>query len=93
MVKIFMTIRFVMNCTVGDGREIDHINQNGHDCRRSNLQDITHQENIQRRRMQRNNTSGYVGVRPYGSNWVASVTQYKKRYWQTFIRNPSTNSS
>jgi hypothetical protein len=42
--------------------EVDHINGNTLDCRMQNLRACTHQQNIANRRMQKNNTSGFVGV-------------------------------
>ncbi len=45
--------------TVG---EVDHINGDGLDNRKSNLQVISHAENIRKSRKQSNNTSGFRGV-------------------------------
>ena len=44
------------------GGEVDHISGNGLDNRKSNLQVISHAENIQKARIQVNNRSGYRGV-------------------------------
>lgn len=54
---------------------IDHINGNGLDNRRSNLRPATHAENMRNRRMGRNNTSGYVGVRwrPEKGRWETRI--------------------
>ena len=49
----------------GDGLiagEVDHISGDGLDNRKSNLQVISHAENIQKARIQVNNRSGYRGV-------------------------------
>jgi len=45
-----------------DNFEIDHINTNPLDNRKSNLRKITHQQNISRQKISKVNTSGYKGV-------------------------------
>lgn len=58
------------------GLDVDHINGDTLDNRRSNLRVVTHAENLRNRNgAQANNTSGYVGVRPKygGRRWVAEI--------------------
>ena len=43
--------------------QLDHINRNKLDCRKSNLREATCQQNAQNRGMMSNNTSGITGVR------------------------------
>ena len=47
---------------IPDGLEVDHINLNKSDNRRSNLRICTRTENIINRLVQRNNSSGFKGV-------------------------------
>lgn len=55
--KVYMH-RMIM----GDGNEIDHVNGNRLDNRRSNLRFCTHAENCRNSSIRSDNTSGYVGV-------------------------------
>ena len=66
--------------------EIDHINGNRLDNRRSNLRLCTHAENMRNIRIQKNNTSGYKGVSYYTKikKWVASCEINGKRYKKQF---------
>lgn len=68
--------REVMGCGSYDGTVVDHINFNGLDNRKENLQVVPHSINIHRRKKQKNNTSGYVGI-----YW-----KKKKKYWEANIR-------
>lgn len=55
--------------------QIDHINSNGLDNRRSNLRLATHTENIRNSRMRVTNTSGYKGVHRHkkSGRWIAKI--------------------
>ena len=66
--------RFLMNPK--EGEEIDHINGDSLDNRRSNLRICTHRENMMNRRKHKNNTSGHKGV-----SWHKA-----KRKWEAGIK-------
>ena len=55
--------------------EVDHVNGDGLDNRKSNLQIVSHAENIRKSRVQKNNTSGFRGV-----SWHKG-----DRRWQAFV--------
>lgn len=68
--------RLVLGATAG--LEVDHINGDGLDCRRTNLRLATPSEN--RRNQRRANASGFKGVHwnPSNRGWVASIKVHKK---------------
>ena len=71
--KIQYLHRLVMDAP--KGVQVDHIDGNKLDCRRTNLRLCTHAGNMRNSRMRKNNTSGRKGVswhRRYGK-WQAQI--------------------
>ena len=54
--------RYIMGCTVSDGKTVDHINRDTLDNRKSNLRICTCEGNAQNHKRRKDNTSGYKGV-------------------------------
>lgn len=74
--------RFIMNCP--NDMEVDHINRNRLDNRKSNLRITTHQQNNMNKGLIKSNTSGYTGVYWYKarSKWQVSI---KVNYKSIFL--------
>ena len=69
-----MLHRFIMGVT-DPLVEVDHRDNNGLDCRHSNLRRATHTQNQRNRGKQHRNTSGFKGVHQHKKNlnWVAQI--------------------
>lgn len=52
---------------------IDHINNDGLDCRKSNMRIVNNSENQANSKLPKNNTSGYKGVYKKRDKWVAEI--------------------
>lgn len=67
--------RLYLHRLIQGGREIDHKNGNGLDCRRDNLRPATHSQNLANRGKNQNNTSGMKGVIwcKYTRRWRAKI--------------------
>ena len=76
--------------SASDGEEVDHRNHDTLDNRRSNLRVCTKQQNMLNRGIQRNNTSGFKGVKRHSQcrRWVATVQLNHKRKYLGLFRSP-----
>ena len=67
---------------------IDHINGNALDCRRSNLQACTHQQNMMKQRHQVRSASPYKGVCKFRGKWRARITKDGKQFHLGVFMDP-----
>jgi len=80
--------RFIVDCP--EGMEVDHINLNTLDNRRSNLRICTRKENSLNKPKQKNNTSGYKGVCWFKrkKRWKSTIHVNKKTIHLGFYNTP-----
>ena len=73
--KKYCTHRIVWLIYYGEWpkNEIDHINQDPTDNRIENLRDVTHAENHKNKTLQKNNTTGYLGVSKHHGKYRAEI--------------------
>lgn len=67
--------------TSKDGLYSDHINGDRLDNRRANLRPATPQENAFNQKTNRNNKSGYKGVRKLDGRWQAQIHKDGRQYY------------
>lgn len=70
--------RFILN--VPKGMEVDHINGDGLDNRRTNMRICTHAQNVKNASVRKDNTSGVKGVNwnKRQKKWVARINLNKR---------------
>lgn len=61
--------------------QVDHRNNDSLDCRRENLREATHAQNLWNYGKQKNNTSGFKGVSWDKGKWHTKIMANGKRYW------------
>jgi len=73
--------RCFMHNQLQQGLEVDHINRNRLDNRRSNLRVVTRQENMHNKSLYKTNKSGYPGIKwnKRLNKWQAQITFNKQR--------------
>lgn len=72
------------------GMQVDHINQDRLDNRIENLRLVTHKDNNKNKGINKNNTSGYLGVswsKKY-SKWVSHITVDGKYIFLGYFNEP-----
>lgn len=64
----------------------DHINRNSFDNRKSNLKTVTHKGNMQNRKVNKNNKTGYkyISQSQNGKSYYFTVTINGKRFYSSF---------
>lgn len=64
---------------------VDHVNGNTLDCRRANLRAVSTADNLRNRKMNRNNTSGFMGVSYSKAHdrWVATLARKSLGMYKT----------
>lgn len=77
--------RLVMNCN-DKNMDVDHINHNTIDNRKSNLRIVSRSQN-QMNSIQRKNKTGVKGISKNGKRWVASIQVNKKRIYLGIFKN------
>ncbi len=81
--------RLVLPIDPGSGLEVDHINRDPLDNRRSNLRQATHTLNMQNRGMTSLNTSGHTGVCFWRLKrlWKATITENGSIHHLGYFKN------
>lgn len=64
-----------------EGKEVDHIDGDGLNCRRSNLRPASRGENKQNQGPNSRNTSGHKGVSWYKGAWVAEISVNNRKMY------------
>lgn len=82
--------RYIMGCTIGDNKIVDHIDHNGLNLTKTNLRFCTPRENIYNQRKNQANTSGYKGVEwnNAAKKWQARITSDSVAYYLGLFKDP-----
>ena len=76
-----------------DGLDVDHINHDLLDNRKSNLRVVTHQQNLFNQQKAKNNTSGFIGVVKHGDKWIAQAMHNGKNKYLGIYDTPEEASN
>jgi hypothetical protein len=77
--KIIYLHRYIMD--VIDGKEVDHINHNTYDNRKSNLRICNRNENARNLKIYSTNKSGVTGVFLRNGKWIAEIKLNQKKIY------------
>ncbi len=80
---IFMH-RLIINTPIG--MDTDHIDRNPLNNQKSNLRIATHTQNLMNRITQKNNSSGYKGIRKKYKGFEARIQVYKKDVYLGYFK-------
>jgi hypothetical protein len=89
--KVLSMHRFICGLVSGDPREVDHIDGNGLNNKRTNLRICSHSENSKNRKKNKNNSTGFKGVykqkanqtKPYRGIVRFLGKRYRSKYFST----------
>lgn len=84
--KIEWLHRFIMQPK--DDEQVDHINGNGLDCRKSNMRRCNVTQNIHNRPAHRDASTGYKGIIPKNKKWMAQIQVNKHRLIIGYFDSP-----
>jgi hypothetical protein len=86
--KNILLHRYIMSAP--DGLEVDHINGNTLDNRKSNLRICQHKENMRNVKLRRTNRSGYKGVSfdVRRNKWKARITLNSRENFLGYFETP-----
>lgn len=82
--------RRILGLVKGDGMDVDHIDGNKQNNQRGNLRSATHMQNLQNKKITRQNKSGMKGVcfDKRENKWRASVSAQNKQYALGYFDSP-----
>lgn len=83
--------RFIMDAP--KGMQVDHINGDGLDNRRSNLRLATSSQNGWNRRARRPRKRAYKGITPKGGKWLAKIVANGKTYHLGYFSSPALGAA
>lgn len=81
-------LHVVVGARMGIAGEVDHIDRDGLNCRRSNLRSATRAQNTYNQGLRRDNVSGFKGVHRCFGKWRASIGSARTRRTVGMFESP-----